>query len=74
MFTIPAMLKLLQAIGPIAARLPEFKSLFDQIVGTFKGHQDQATLKQAYQDLMDENTGGHARLQEKLRIAERDVK
>jgi hypothetical protein len=52
--------------------LPEFKSVYDQIVGTFKSSADQNTLKQAYQELQAENSGGHARLQEMLRKAEQE--
>lgn len=70
---IPTVLKALQAIGPITAALPEFKALYDQIVETFKGDADQATLKRAYDELMAENSGGHVRLQEMLRKAEQEV-
>lgn len=69
--TIPTVLKFLQAIGPITAALPEVKNLFDDIVGTFKG-KDQDTLKKAYAELQAENSGGHARLQEMLRKAEQE--
>lgn len=70
MFVIADILRLLQAVGPVTAAIPEFKKTFDQIVGTFKKPQDQDTLKKAYQELMAENSGGHARLQEMLRKAE----
>lgn len=66
---IPTVIKALQAIGPITAALPEFKALYDQIVGTFK-EDDQTTLKKAYDELLAENTGGHVRLQEILRRSE----
>jgi hypothetical protein len=72
MFTVAGILRLLQAVGPITAALPEFKSVYDQIVGTFKSSADQNTLKQAYQELQAENSGGHARLQEMLRKAEQE--
>lgn len=65
MFSLDAILKLLQAVGPIAAALPDFKKVYDQIVGTFATN-DQATLKEAYADLIADNDEGHARLQAKL--------
>jgi hypothetical protein len=52
----------------VVAALPEFKKVYDQIVGTFK-EDDQAVLKDAYADLMAENDEGHARLQKKLDAA-----
>jgi hypothetical protein len=70
MFSIAGILKLLQAVGPVTAALPEFKQTFDQIVGTFKKPADQQTLRTAYEELQAENSGGHARLQEMLRKAE----
>ncbi len=72
MFQVAAIMKLLQAVGPITARLPEFKAVYDQIVSTFKGKDDQATLQKAHAELLAENTGGHARLQEMLRKASLD--
>lgn len=65
MFDLTSILKLLPAVGPVVAALPEFKKIYDQIVGTF-GEDDQETLKDAYADLMAENDEGHARLQAKL--------
>jgi hypothetical protein len=70
MFTIAGILKLLQAVGPVTAALPEFKSVYDGIVATFKSNTDQETLRKAYTELQSENSGGHARLQEMLRQAE----
>lgn len=67
--TIPVVLKALQAIGPVAARLPEFKAFYDQVVASFSSKTDQATLKKAHEELLAENTGGHERLQEMLRKA-----
>ena len=69
-FTIAGVIKLLQAVGPITAALPDFKNVYDQIVSTFKSDTDQKTLQTAYQELQAENSGGHARLQEMLRKAE----
>lgn len=67
---IPSILRMLQAIGPIAAALPQFKEVYDQIVETFSSDTDQETLQTAYRELQAENSGGHARLQEMLRKAE----
>lgn len=72
-FTITAVMRLLQAVGPITASLPEFKTIYRGIVDTFKGKQDQQTLVNAYRELQAENTGGHARLQEMLRQAEKEA-
>lgn len=72
-FSLGGIIKLLQVVGPVVARAPEFKAVFDQIVDTFKGKDDQATLKKAYDELMAENSGGHVRLQEMLRKAEREA-
>lgn len=65
MFDLTSILKLLPAVGPVVAALPEFKKVYDQIVGTFK-QDDQAVLREAYEDLVAENAEGHARLQAKL--------
>lgn len=70
MFDLTSVLKLLPAVGPVVAALPEFKRIYEQIVATF-GERDQATLKDAYFDLMAENDEGHRRLQEKLEAAAR---
>ena len=72
MFSVAAIIKLLQAVGPFTAALPEFRAIFDQIVGTFKKDTDQATLKQAYLETQQYNNGGHVRLQEMLRQAEKE--
>lgn len=68
MFDFKSILNLLPAVGPVVAALPEFKKVFDQIVGTFK-EDDQAELKEAYADLIADNDAGHARLQAKLAAA-----
>lgn len=70
MFAIADILKLLQAVGPVTAAIPEFKQTYDQIVATFRNPSDQDTLRKAYLELQAENSGGHARLQEMLRKAE----
>lgn len=64
-FNLTSVLGLLPGIGPIAAALPQFKEIYDQIVSTF-GEKDQDTLREAYADLMADNDEGHRRLQEKL--------
>lgn len=68
MFDFASVLKLLPAVGPAVAALPEFKKVFDQIVSTFKS-DDQEQLKEAYADLVAENDEGHKRLQDKLAAA-----
>ncbi len=68
MFNLASVLKLLPAVGPAVAMLPEFKKVFDQITNTFK-EDDQQHLKEAYLDLIADNDAGHKRLQEKLRAA-----
>jgi hypothetical protein len=65
-------IKALQAVGPITAALPEFKALYDQFVNLVKGPKDQETLRKAYDELLAENTGGYARLDEMLRKAEQE--
>lgn len=70
MFTVTGILSLLQAVGPVVAALPAFKSVYDQIVETFDDDTDQETLRTAYRELQNENAGGHARLQEMLRKAQ----
>lgn len=65
MISFASILRLLPAVGPVVAALPEFKSVFDQIVSTFHG-TEQAALKETYAALIAENDAGHARLQTKL--------
>ena len=69
MFDLSSVLKLLPAVGPVVAALPEFKKIFDQIVATFDDPRDQNTLKSAYVVLMRENDEGHRRVQSKLDAA-----
>jgi hypothetical protein len=69
LFSVAGIIKLLQAVGPITAALPEFKDTYDKIVSTFDSKTDQQTLQKAYRELQAENSGGHARLQEMLRQA-----
>ncbi len=68
MFDMTSILKMLPVVGPVVGALPEFKHVFDQIVGTFE-EKDQAVLKDAYADLMADNDAGHDRIQQKLAAA-----
>ncbi len=68
MFDFNSILKMLPAVGPVVAALPEFKKVYDQLVATF-GEKDQAVLRDAYADLVADNDEGHARLQDKLAAA-----
>jgi len=69
MFALATVLGLLDKVGPVIAAIPQFKEVFDGVVGTFK-EKDQAVLKQTYAALIAENDAGHVRLQDKLRDAE----
>ena len=40
MFDVTSILKLLPVVGPVVAAAPEFKKIYDQMVGTF-GQHDQ---------------------------------
>ncbi|MES2902843.1 MAG: hypothetical protein V4696_01535 [Pseudomonadota bacterium] len=68
MIDLASILKLLPAVGPVVAALPEFKKVYDEIVGTFN-ERDQAALKDAYADIVADNDEGHRRLQDKLAAA-----
>lgn len=68
MFGLGTLIGLLPKVGPVIAKLPEFKALYDQGVAALHP-TDQSTAKEAYQDLIAENAEGHARLQEKLAAA-----
>lgn len=70
-FTVAGIMRLLQAVGPITAALPQFAQHFQQVKSLFN-EKDQDTLQQAYTELQTENSGGHARLQEMLRKAEQE--
>lgn len=65
MMDLASILKLLPAVGPVVAALPEFKRVYDQMVGTFGDH-DQDVLRGAYADVIADNDEGHERLQRKL--------
>lgn len=68
--TATLLLKLLQAVGPVAAALPQFKAVWDEITMTFSSSTDQKTLQDAYAALVSENATGHAALQDELKQAE----
>ncbi len=70
-FNLLTILKALPIVGPIAAAAPEFKAMFDEAVSLIKGDDDQATAKEAYQDLIAANAEGFARLDAKLAAAEK---
>lgn len=72
MSVLAVAIRALQAVGPITAALPEFKALYDTLVSLVNGPDDQAALQKAYQEILNENAGGHARLQEMLRRAEQE--
>jgi hypothetical protein len=62
--------KIIRAMTLAGAPLPAFKALLDEVMELFS-EQDQATLKEAYEDAKLENDEGHQRLQEKLAAASR---
>lgn len=59
------MLRLLPAIGPVAAALPEFVAVFNAAAELLDG-PDQATAKDALAAIQADNDAGHARLQQLL--------
>jgi hypothetical protein len=68
MLALGSLIGLLPKVGPVIAALPEFKKLYDIGVAALHPH-DQETAKAAYQDIIEDNAEGHARLQEKLAAA-----
>lgn len=67
-FNLATVESVLKLVGPVVARAPEFIELFGQVRSTFS-EKDQSKLQKSYAALIAENDAGHARLQEKLRIA-----
>lgn len=67
MFKLTDVLKLLPAVGPVVAALPEFKKIYDGIVGTFSSDTDQQTLKDAYETAISGAADAHADLQDLVR-------
>ncbi|WP_375194630.1 hypothetical protein [Sphingobium sp.] len=61
-------LNLLQIIGPIVARAPEFIALYEAAIAMLNA-DDQAVAKEALADIQADNDEGHARLQAKLAAA-----
>lgn len=70
MIGLPLVLGLLKAVPAAVAMIPEFKKIFDDLVGNLK-QPDQAVAKEAYQDLIADNAEGFARLDAKLAEAEK---
>lgn len=62
------LLNVLPVVGPALAGAKAFKDLYDAGVAMLKP-QDQATAKLAYQDLIEDNDAGFARLDAKLEAA-----
>jgi uncharacterized iron-regulated protein len=56
---------LLPVVGSVVAKAPEFAAWYHEAVNLLHP-SDQATAKEAYQDLIAENAEGHAALQAKL--------
>jgi hypothetical protein len=65
---LSTILSALPAIGPVAAKTPEFIELFGEMMAVLKP-ADQDTAKAALADIQADNDEGHRRLQEKLRAA-----
>lgn len=59
---IASILALLPKVGPVVAALPEFKRLFDELVGAFDSKADQDDLRAAYELAIDEAAEAHAEL------------
>lgn len=62
---LTTLLKVLPAVGPVVANLPEFVALFTEATKLLKP-QDQTVAKAALADIQADNDAGHARLQAKL--------
>lgn len=63
-------LKALDAVGPVVARIPEFVALYET-ASSLLGEDDQQEAKEALADIQADNDEGHARLQAKLAAASR---
>lgn len=57
-------LELLQAVPKVVAAAPDFKRLWDQLVGTFAGAATQQDLKDAYIAAISDAADAHEDLQE----------
>lgn len=67
---ITTALNLLQIVGPIVARAPEFVALYEAAIAILNA-DDQVVAKEALADIQADNDEGHARLQAKLAAASR---
>lgn len=67
MILITQALALLQAAPKVVAALPEFKSLWDRIVGTFTDPGEQADLQAAYEHAISDAGNAHTQLQDIVR-------
>lgn len=65
---ITTALNLLQIIGPIVARAPEFIAMYEAAIAVLNA-DDQAVAKEALADIQADNDEGHVRLQAKLAAA-----
>lgn len=70
-FNLATALKLLAQVPAVLAKAPEFVATFNQAVSAFKP-TDQATAKEALEDIQAENDGRHERLQAKLDAAAKE--
>lgn len=67
---LTTVLQALKIVPAITAALPEFKAMFDEVVELFDEEPEtQATLQEAYEDLIADNDEGFARLDAKLEAA-----
>lgn len=65
---ISTLLNVLPVVGPVIAKAPEFVALY-QAAAAVLSPPDQATAKEALEDIQADNDAGHARLQAKLAAA-----
>ena len=70
MFSLATLLTVGKLVGPAIAAAPAFKQLWDQGVAALHP-KDQATAKEAYQDLIADNAAGFEALDAKLAEAEK---
>lgn len=62
--TVAGAIAILEAVPQVVAALPEFKSLWDRIVGSFSDKSSQDDLKTAYEAAIDDAQDQHAKFQE----------
>lgn len=65
------LLKALDAVGPVVAKVPAFIDLYNEATAALHP-KDQDTAKAALADVQADNDEGHARLQAKLAQAAED--